>query len=201
MDAPIAALIRTSRLVLRPWSAADAPAVGPVLEANVAHLGSWIPAHVAAPAALPALAERLAAFGADFADGREFRFAIVRADTGEVLGEADLFPRSVAAGRCPLVDADHIELGYWLAASATGHGYATEAAGALLDLAATLPALTHVEIRCDELNVPSAAVPLRLGFALDSITDGKQVWRRDLRLLPAQADLRTGGTDAGPSRR
>ena len=46
----VPAEIHTGRLFLRSWQPADAARLLPILEANVDHLGSWIPAHVAAPA-------------------------------------------------------------------------------------------------------------------------------------------------------
>lgn len=131
MDSLIPATLRTARMLLRPWDAADAPALQPVLAANVGHLSPWIPAHVATPAPLPALAERLAGFAADFAAGRAYRYALLTPDGAQLLGEADLFPRA-AVGRVPLSAADHVELGYWLDAAATGRGLATEATRALL---------------------------------------------------------------------
>jgi len=130
--------IRTSRLLLRPWRATDAAALLPVLEANVAHIGPWIPARVSTPVPLPALAERLAGFADDFAAGRAFRFAMLTSDAKRILGEADLFPRN-STGRVPLAAGDHVELGYWLDAAVTGQGLATEATRALFDLAAELP--------------------------------------------------------------
>lgn len=179
MDSLVPTTLRTARLLLRPWAAADAAALQPVLEANVAHLGPWIPAHVATPAPLPELAERLAGFAADFAAGRAYRYALLAPDGSRVLGEADLFPRA-AGGRVPLPAADRAELGYWLDAAATGQGLATEAARALLDVAATLPGLTHAEIRCGVDNGPSAAVPRRLGFHLAGVEEEAQVWRKPL---------------------
>lgn len=176
MTAPVSkgavpASLCTARLRLRPWAAEDAPALLPLLEANQAHLGPWIPAHVSAPVPLPALAARLAGFADDFAAGRAFRYALLAPDGMRLLGEADLFPRS-ATGRVPLSDADRVEIGYWLDAAATGQGLATEAARALLDVAAMLPGVTRGEIRCDAANAPSAAVPRRLGFTLaDTILD------------------------------
>ena len=92
-------------------------------------------------------------------------------------GEVDLFPRA-AAGRVPLAEADHLELGYWLDAAATGQGLATEACLALLAVAATLPGMTHVEIRCSAANGPSAAVPRRLGFHVALAEGDLQVWRK-----------------------
>jgi len=179
MDAPIPVVLRTTRMLLRSWNPADAPALAPILAVNVAHLGPWIPAHVATPAPVSALAERLAGFAADFAAGRAFRYALLTLDESQVLGEADLFPRA-ATGRVPLGAADHVELGYWLDAAATGRGYATEATRALLDVAATLPGMSHVEIRCDRENGPSAALPQRLGFHLASVEAELQIWRKPL---------------------
>jgi len=114
---------------------------------------------------IPELEERLAGFGEDFAAAREWRYGLFALDTQTVLGEIGLYPRN-EAGRVSFDDADRIELGYWLRADATGKGFITEAAQALLDIASTLPHLSHVEIRCDARNAPSAAVPRRLGFAL-----------------------------------
>ena len=179
MDTPIPVTLRTARMLLRSWNPADAPALAPVLAANVAHLGPWIPAHVATPAPLPTLAERLAGFAADFVAGRAFRYALLTADESQVLGEADLFPRA-ATGRVPLSAADHVELGYWLDAAVTGRGLATEATRALFRVAAALPGMSHVEIRCDRENAPSAAVPQRLGFHLASVEAELQIWRKSL---------------------
>jgi RimJ/RimL family protein N-acetyltransferase len=179
MDSPVPATLRTARLLLRPWRPADAAALLPVLAANTAHLGPWIPLHVSTPVPLPELAERLDGFADDFAAGRSYRYALLTPDGTKLLGEADLFPRA-ASGRVSLPDADHVELGYWLDSAVTGQGLATEATTALLDVAKTLPGMTHAEIRCDAANTPSAAVPQRLGFHLAAIEEELQVWRKAL---------------------
>lgn len=185
-DSPVPVLIGTSRLTLRPWSAADADALLPVLRANEAHLGPWIPRRVAAVAPRDELAERLAGFAAEFAAGREWRYAILTRDETRVLGEVDLFPRA-ASGRVAFPAADHLEIGYWLDAAVTGQGIATEAVRSMLAVARALSGMTHVEIRCDERNAPSAALPRRLGFELaarEEVDGGPaappmtlQVWR------------------------
>jgi RimJ/RimL family protein N-acetyltransferase len=71
-----------------------------------------------------------------------------------------------------------VEIGYWLDAAATGHGFASEAAAALLDVADAMPGISRVEIRCDVNNTASAAIPRRLGFCEETCTDGTQVWVR-----------------------
>lgn len=172
-------VVRTDRLLLRPFRADDAAALLPVLEANQEHLGSWIPRRISQPAPIPELAQRLAGFAEDFDADREWRYAIFSADTVMLIGEVDLFPRD-ANGRVPLTQADRAEIGYWLRADMAGQGLATEAAQAMVDVARALPHVGHVEIRCDARNMPSAAVPRRLGFTLAATEarDGYtlQVW-------------------------
>lgn len=184
-------LIRTPRLLLRPWHADDAGTLLPVLRANHEHLGPWIPSHVAKAVPLPELAIRLAGFAADFAAARSYRYALRTLDDTHLCGEVALFPRDTT-GRVPLWAADRVELGYWLDAAVTGRGLATEAAGALLDVAATLPRMTHAEIRCDAANTPSAAVPQRLGFHLAAVEAGLQVWRFALGGAPHHRPDRPG---------
>lgn len=157
--------LRTPRLLLRPWRATDAAELLPILDANRAHLGPWIPARVAEPVALPLLEERLRDFGDKFAAEREWRFALLSVDDGRVLGEIDLFSRD-AGGRVPFADADRAELGYWLRSDATGRGLVLEGARAVLAAAAATTRFGHIEIRCDPRNAPSVGVAERLGFTL-----------------------------------
>jgi RimJ/RimL family protein N-acetyltransferase len=163
---PIARELRTERLYLRPWRRSDAPALLPVLEANVAHLSQWIPGHVAEPAPVDELAGRLAGFAAAFDTGLEWRFAMFSADEHEIVGEASLFPRD-SKQRVPYSESDRVEIGYWVRADRTGQGIATESTQRLIDLVSGVPRFTRIEIRCDACNAPSAAIPRRLGFQLE----------------------------------
>lgn len=158
-------VLRTPRLVLRRWRETDAAELLPILGANVGHLRGWIPTHVAEPVPYEQMVGRIERFVAAFDAGREWRYALFSADTPRLLGEVSLFPR-VAAKRVPFDAADHIEIGYWLRADATGQGYATEATRAAMDLALSLPNISRLAIHCDELNTASAALPRRLGFRL-----------------------------------
>jgi len=169
--------LRTDRLLLRPWRPTDAAALQPVLEASSAHLAGWVPSHVISPAPLAALATRLASFAADIEAGRSWRFGIFPPDQSEVFGEVSLFFRN-ADGRVERTGADRLEIGYWLRADVTGRGYATEAARAMLSLAAGMKGMARVEIRCDARNTPSAAVPARLGFRLleEATSAGDMLW-------------------------
>src|SRR3954447_14665188 len=83
-----------------------------------------------------------------------------------------------------------VEIGYWLSADATGRGLMTRVAAALVDVARQLDGVRRVEIKCDETNTRSAAIPRRLGFRLDQVearepaaaaeTGCDQVWVLDL---------------------
>ncbi len=176
--------LETARRFLRPWCEGDAEQLAPILEANVAHLGPWIPARVSTPATVPALRERLSGFATDFADERFFRYAMFSLDDGTLLGEADLFPRN-ASGRALLREGDRAEIGYWLRADRTGQGLVTEGVRALIAVAGAHSAFTHLEIRCDAANAPSVAIPTKLGFRLaQTIDEGAsqlQVWTMPLR--------------------
>ena len=170
-------VVSTARLSLRPWRVEDAIALHPVLVDNWAHLGPWIPLRVATPVPIPELEIRLAGFAADFAADREWRYAMFTAGESELVGEIGLYPRS-SAGRVAYDEADRVELGYWLRSDVTGRGYVTEAGMALLEIASSLNRIHLVEIRCHPQNLPSAAVPRRLGFVVESTVDDEQIWSR-----------------------
>jgi RimJ/RimL family protein N-acetyltransferase len=170
--------IQTKRLLLRCWESDDAEILSPVLQSNFEHLKEWIPERISKPASLAELELRLSGFKSDFNAGKEWRFAIFTSDEMTLLGEVSLFPRN-KDGRVNFEFADRVEIGYWLRSDVTGKGYATEAAEAMFILSKSLKSIKLVEIRCDSENVPSAAVPNRLGFQLaqpDELKPGKMVW-------------------------
>jgi ribosomal-protein-serine acetyltransferase len=79
--------------------------------------------------------------------------------SGRCLGGTGLHPRDWEIG--------FFEIGYWVRASATGHGYVTEAAHLLTEFAFDKLEANRVMIRCDERNERSAAIPRRLGFVYE----------------------------------
>jgi RimJ/RimL family protein N-acetyltransferase len=102
--------------------------------------------------------------------GTEFSYAIRSA--GELAGGAGLMARIGPGG---------LEIGYWVHAGHLRRGLATAATSALTAEAFTLPGITRVEIRHDELNVASGGIPRKLGFTFvrsepgtDSRLDGTE---------------------------
>ena len=173
----VPAEFHTERLHIRRWQPTDARSLAPVLAVNVEHLAPWIPWRVAEPLPEEQLALRLGEFAEAFDADREWRYGVFSSDLQRVLGDVSLFPRN-ATGRVPFASADRVEVGYWLRADATGFGFATEAARGAVALAASLPGMKRVLIRCDERNVASSAIPRRLGFRLAS-TIGERGVRAD----------------------
>jgi RimJ/RimL family protein N-acetyltransferase len=147
--------IRTNRLLLRRWAPDDAALLKGAIDSSLDHLRRWMPWAMNEPTPLEGVRERLELFGANFDRGVEWLYGIFSPDGSRVIGGAGLHPRIRITG---------LEIGYWIRASETGNGYATEAAGALTAAGMALPHIDHVEIRCDPRNRLSAAIPSRLGY-------------------------------------
>lgn len=172
-------MLRIPGALLRPWCTADADAYGRTIRRNEAHLRRFTPWVVDGRVPGVPFRYRLADFAAAFASGREWVYGIfpdpppTRSDDDEppVLGSAGLYPR---------VGPRAIEIGAWLAASATGRGLATQVAIALVDVAFASDAIDRVEMRCHPRNVASRRVPAKLGFRV-TVTPtvpakGLEVW-------------------------
>ena len=148
-------VIRTARLLVRSWQPGDGPLLKRAIDANLAHLRPWMPWAHDEPSSSEAVEARVVDFADRFARGEDWIYGLFSPDGQRVLGGSGLHPRIGASG---------LEIGYWLDAAHTGRGLASEAAAALTRAAFALPHVDHVEIRCDPRNLPSAAVPRRLGF-------------------------------------
>jgi RimJ/RimL family protein N-acetyltransferase len=154
--------IRTPRLYLRRQRPDDASLVKDAVDTSLEHLKASVAWARTAPFPLGALVNRLADSAASFDAGQEWAFSIFDLTGGRILGGAALRPGERALSA--LVGPDTIESGYWLRTDATGHGYATEAVAALVELAFTRLGARRVAVCHDPDNAASAAVPRRLGF-------------------------------------
>ena len=152
--------IETPRLVLRRWHAADAPLLRAAIDASLPELERWMAWARDEPASLSDLAAQLAGWESAWDAGRDFAVGIFPPGEDEAYGSAGIHLRNDVAGDPP----DHAEIGYWLRTDVTGRGYATEAVRALVGVAARIPCMNRVEIRCDPHNVRSAAIARRIGL-------------------------------------
>mgnify|MGYP001122160308 CR=1 FL=1 len=147
--------LRSGRVVVRPYRAADAEAVFAAIDDSRAHLATFMPwVH----------------FHQTVADSRDFcvraaanwltrsslDLGIFAAGDGAYLGGTG-FPR--LAWEVPA-----FEIGYWIRRTAEGRGYVGEAVRLLAQLAFEQLGAQRLEIRCDARNDRSRAVAERLGF-------------------------------------
>jgi RimJ/RimL family protein N-acetyltransferase len=149
--------ITTQRLLLRRWVLTDAAALKDAIDSSLAELQAWMAWAMAEPSPLAVIEERMVRFRGDFDTGREWLYGIFTDGGAQLAGGVGIHPRA---------DADALEMGYWLRTSATGNGYASEAAAALATAAFAATNTAHIEIRCDPRNLRSAAIPRRLGYRL-----------------------------------
>jgi RimJ/RimL family protein N-acetyltransferase len=153
-------MIETERLSLRRWRDADrAPYAAMMADPEVGH---WLGATLTAAEA-DAQVDRFIETGA----GREPGFlAVERRHDGAFLGAACLRP---VHGDHPMAGA--VEVGWRLARSAWGAGYATEAARALMADGFSRLGLEEIVTFTAVTNTRSRAVMERLGFVRRSDLD------------------------------
>lgn len=145
--------IETARLVLRPLSEADLDAMLAYRSLDsVARFQFWEP-HSRAMMQ-EALARMLEAATAE--PRMENVLAVIRRDTGALIGDVVLMIRDTAARQG--------EIGFTFHPDHTGHGFATEAAGAMMALGFGALGLHRIFGRCDALNESSFRLMERLGM-------------------------------------
>jgi ribosomal-protein-alanine N-acetyltransferase len=147
--------LQTARLRARPFTDADADALF-ALHSNAHVLRYWD----SPPWTDRARAERFLATCREMAEeGSGARLALDRVSDGAFIGWCGLSRWSP--------DFRSASLGYCLGEEAWGHGYATEAAGALLRWAFDTLDLNRVQAEADTRNAASARVLEKLGFVLE----------------------------------
>jgi RimJ/RimL family protein N-acetyltransferase len=148
------ARIETDRLLLRRYREDDLDRLAEIQSSpDVARYLYWEPRTRAEVE--PVLAQRIAETRLE-RDDDAVTLAVERRADGLLLGDATIFLRSVANRQ--------VEVGYVFHPDAGGHGYATEAARALVDLAFSDLDAHRVFARTDARNTASAALLRRLGM-------------------------------------
>jgi RimJ/RimL family protein N-acetyltransferase len=172
METP-AETYRDGDLALTRWHPGDRTVLTTAVGGSLAHLGAWL---------------SWATDGYTDDDSSEFLLGTVkRWESGEAHEYALRVDGEVAGGIGLMTRDGGVEIGYWLALGFTGRGLMTRAVTLLTAEAFRLGA-GYVEIKHDELNVRSGAVPARLGFTkvgaepaeeplAPSCTGTNHVWR------------------------
>lgn len=133
-------------LLLRPLGSTDAPDLSRAIAENRAHLTAFGDYAELTSMSLDQLAAELST-----TDNKQ-RFGIF--DGGQLIGRADLIA----------IEPPNYGIGYWLAAHATGKGYATAAVAALTNHARHIPGAATLYAGVTHGNSKSMAVLERVGF-------------------------------------
>ena len=144
-----------SRIVVRPYRESDAQDLFEAVAESRDHIRPWLPfadTHQSVEESRDWIIHQ----AAHWLLREDLILGMWEAATNRYLGGTGLHPRDWEFG--------YFEIGYWIRPSAEGHGYVSEAVRLLANYAFETLKANRLEIRCDELNVRSAAIPQRLGF-------------------------------------
>lgn len=150
----VPARIQTARLVLRPYTEADAAPLAEVVTRNLDHLATYMEWTAHEPQSVEQRRAWIAEESARWAAGTEFTMGMFDAE-GALLG---------GTGFHVLTDPERLAIGYWIDAAHQGMGLVTEAAAALTLVALETAGSPEVVIEHAASNARSAAVPRRLGY-------------------------------------
>jgi ribosomal-protein-serine acetyltransferase len=155
---PLFEELRGERVVVRPYRESDAQALFDAIAESRDHLRPWLP-FADEPQTADESRHWIIQQVAKWILRDDLTLSIWEQATDRYLGGTGLHPRDWEIG--------YFAIGYWIRASAEGHGYVTESVRLLTDYAFDNLKANRLEIRCDELNVRSAAIPKRLGYVLE----------------------------------
>jgi RimJ/RimL family protein N-acetyltransferase len=147
--------IETERLVIRCWEPRDAPLLKEALDSSLDHLRPFMYWAHEEPQSVEKKAELLRSFRALYDTGESFIMGIFDRSEEQVLGGTGLHARIGLGG---------LEIGYWIRASATRQGIATEASAVLTRVGLEICEADRIEIRIEPRNEASMGVPRKLGF-------------------------------------
>jgi RimJ/RimL family protein N-acetyltransferase len=148
--------VETERLVVRCYEPRDAPLLKDAVDTSLEHLRDFMPWARDEPQTLEEKTKLLRSFRSAFDAGEDFVYGIFSADESEQLGGTGLHPRIEPGG---------LEIGYFVRASATRQGIATESTAALTRVGFEVCGADRIEIRVEPRNEASFGIPRKLGFA------------------------------------
>jgi RimJ/RimL family protein N-acetyltransferase len=140
------------------------------VEQSFDHLHPWMEWATPELTSVDAQSARMTRVAGDWERGEEYGYLVRHGRDPRVVGSASLIRRPAAR-----FGMAAWEIGYWTHVDWCRRGLATRAARALVDVAFGFADAEAVVIRCDQANLPSAAIPRALGFTLDAIVDAPMI--------------------------
>ena len=144
----------TARLCLRPYEPADAAPFYALLHADRARFEASFPDRLQAVRVAADADLAIQDFMHDWRTGRFYVFGIWHRTSAAYLGDICLMPQQKGQA----------EIGYYLAASAEGHGYAREALAAIVTFGFGTVGSQRLLVRCFQGNERGQAVARAIGF-------------------------------------
>ncbi|WP_030945901.1 GNAT family N-acetyltransferase [Streptomyces sp. NRRL S-646] len=162
---PQPALSTGDGLLLRPWRAADAPAVHAAFQDPLIH--QW---HVRSADSVEEVAGWIEEWQRSWGEERDAQWAVTDADTDRLLGRVAL--------RDIRLDEGLAAIAYWTAAAARGRGVAARATNTLTRWALDEIGLHRLELLHATANGASCRVADKAGFVLEG-TKRSAGWHQD----------------------
>ncbi|MFL5350672.1 MAG: GNAT family N-acetyltransferase [Hyalangium sp.] len=159
-------LLKTPRLLLRCMQPEDAVRRKEAVDSSGEHLEGFFPSTPEGRMPLEAHAAHVRKLRGWFDLDQDRGYGVFEPQTGRLLGEVSLLKRAGIGA---------LEVGYWLRRDATGQGFATEMASAVVKVAFELDKVKRMDLLCDPENVRSAAVARRLGFTFEGRLRDRQL--------------------------
>ncbi|WP_062072815.1 GNAT family N-acetyltransferase [Demequina sediminicola] len=153
--------IETERLVIRRYVASDAQDLATVVPRNVDHLKQYMEWVAFEPQSVDQRRTFIADVNAAADEGRDFTLGMFLR-TGALIGGTGFHVRD---------NPHRLALGYWIDSAHAGHGYVTEACAALTQVGLALTGATIIEISHAPSNERSRAVPQRLGYERQTVSN------------------------------
>jgi ribosomal-protein-serine acetyltransferase len=147
--------LASERVLVRPYRVEDAEALREAVEESREHIRAWLP-FADAHQSIEETRDWITHTIAQWLLRENMGTGVFLREDGAFLGGLGLHIRSWEIG--------FFEIGYWLRASAEGHGYMGEAVSLLIEFAARDLLASRLEIRCDARNARSTAVAESLRF-------------------------------------
>jgi len=144
----------TARLQLRPYESTDASEFFALLATEAPRLQTSFPDRLRTITTLAGALQAINGFRQDWDTGRFYVFGIWHRESQDYLGDICLMPHPPYSG----------EIGYYLATSAEGHGYAREALEAVTAFGFGPVGAHKLLIRCFVDNEKGQAVARAIGF-------------------------------------
>ncbi len=155
--------IITSRLMIRPYQENDTTAIADALLESADELKQWMPwaQNINTDSIHDFELLCIRSFMAKWMLREELNMLIVDKNRAQIMGTIGLKSIDWSVPK--------MEIGYWLRTSMTGKGIMTEAVNALTHYGFKQLNAKRIEIRCDEANIKSRAIPKRLNFSEEGI--------------------------------